>query len=195
MNILSLLLGHFNNTQPFYLYRIENSSILLFKLTDVCSFFNLPSPTELLHHSEQHQLLYRDKHQDIYITTNLLAPLAIKHNKFLLAELCKLKPTDYAAKLADSILFNLPHLECTKGKKDKSQYKLTNIELIESSLSATSGEYTVKSEPISPPPIVATPSKQQSDLMAIDSILTQGGTSAGAGSQSSNHQQTRRLSR
>lgn len=211
MNISSLLLGHFNNNinnnnnaqEPFHLHRIENTSILLFKLNDVVSFFNLPSTHEVLEKVSPTDLFYRDVHQpnDIYTTTSLLASLAIKHNKFLLAELCKLKPTDYAANLADSILANIPRLDWNKGKKDISQYKSTKIELVESSINDTAVTATVtataamavKPEPISPPPMLPSSNKQQSDPMAIDTMLSHNNGN-GAGSQPTN-QQTRRLSR
>ncbi|KAI9245955.1 hypothetical protein EDC94DRAFT_627907 [Helicostylum pulchrum] len=167
MKIQSLLLGHFQSSQAFYLYRIKNTNILLFKLTQVCSFFDLPL-TQLL--ESQSELFYRDKHDEVYLKTTSLASIAIKYNKFLLAELCKLKPTDYAANLADSILFNLSGLEHNKLKLDKTQYEDTNIELLE----ATSPIQIVKTEPV-----------LTNDPMAIDSMLTHG-----AGSQ-----KTRRLSR
>lgn len=170
MKILSLLLGHFNQTE-FYVYRIESTVVLLFKLSDVCSFFNLPSPIPLL--ESQSEPFYRDKENDIFLKSTTLATIAIKHNKFLLAELCKLKPNDYAANLADSILSNIPGLERNKIKKDETQYISTDIELLD----ATSIPI-VKSEPVSPRMLTTDP-------MAIDTMLTHG-----AGSQ-----QTRRLSR
>lgn len=172
MKILSLLLGHFNQTELFHVYRIESTVVLLFKLSDVCSFFKFASPIQIL--ESQSEPFYRDKQNDIYLKSTTLATIAIKHNKFLLAELCKLKPNDYAANLADSILSNIPGLERNKIKKDETQYIATDIELSD----ATSSIPVVKSEPVSPRMLT-------NDPMAIDTMLTHG-----AGSQ-----QTRRLSR
>lgn len=183
MNIESLLLGHFDSNKPFYVYRIKDTSTLLFKLEDVCSFFNLPHSLET-----QSVTIYVDKqqqqannHNDVYLTSTDLGTLAIKHKKFLLAELCKLKPNDYAANLAEAILCNFKRFERNTVKKDNSQYKSTGIELIESF-------GTVKSEPLSPPPLHPT-TTSTSDPMAIDTMLTHGGGGGGAGSL------TRRLSR
>ncbi|KAI7906104.1 uncharacterized protein BX663DRAFT_558664 [Cokeromyces recurvatus] len=178
MNLLSLLLGHYNNNnKPFYLYRFEHTSHLLFKFEDIAFLFNL-----------KHDLLetdsvpcYQDKQNltDIYLTTTELARLAIKHNKFLLAELCKLKPGDYAASLDESILSKLSRLNYHKSKKDDSQFTITQIQLQWAINQENSNK--VKSEPTSPPSI----STHRSDPMALDTMLI------GAGSQ----QQTRRLSR
>lgn len=172
MKILSLLLGHFNQAE-FHVYRIESTVVLLFKLSDVCSIFNLPSPIAQL--ESQSEPFYRDKDHDIYLKSSTLSTIAIKHSKFLLAELCKLKPSDYAANLADSILSNIPGLERNKIKKDETQYVPTDIELSDSAATIP----IVKSEPVSPRMMTT------SDPMAIDTMLTHG-----AGSQ-----QTRRLSR
>lgn len=171
MKILSLLLGHFNQAE-FHVYRIESTVVLLFKLSDVCSFFKLPSPIAQL--ESQSEPFYRDKQNDIYLKSSTLSTIAIKQNKFLLAELCKLKPSDYAANLADSILSNIPGLERNKIKKDETQYISTDIELSDAATIPV-----VKSEPVSPRMMTT------SDPMAIDTMLTHG-----AGSQ-----QTRRLSR
>lgn len=173
MNVVSLLLGHFHpSSKPFYLYRIESTSILLFNLTDVCHFFNLPSPLELI----ENQSYYRDKQQnDIYLPCSVLGSLAIKHKKFLLAELCKLKQNDYAANLSEAILNNIPQL---KRNGEQASYKTTDIQLVESQ---------VKKEPISPPPLNKTQSSNATDRMSIDTMLTHGGDSGS--------QLTRRLSR
>ncbi|KAI8877063.1 hypothetical protein K501DRAFT_337656, partial [Backusella circina FSU 941] len=183
MKVDSLLLGHFVNSSddrhPFYLYRLKDSTMLLFKLVDVCSFFNLPElPVSSLPAES-----YCDEQQDIYLSTPALTQVAIKHNKFLLAELCKLKPSDYAANLADSILSTMPSLECSKDFK-KNSYNETDISI--SPISPT--HHPVKSEPLSPPP-PPPPSAtnnnttiRKSDPMALDSMLTH--NTNGAGSQS-----------
>jgi hypothetical protein len=185
MKIDSLLLGHFVNScddrHPFYLYRSKDSTMLLFKLVDVCSFFNLPElPVSSLPPDS-----YCDEQQVIYLSTPALTQVAIKHNKFLLAELCKLKPSDYAANLADSILSTMPSLECSKDYK-KNNYSETDISI--SPLSPS--HHPVKSEPLSPPLPSATnnnnnspsASIRKSDPMALDSMLTH--NTNGAGSQS-----------
>jgi hypothetical protein len=177
MNLLSLLLGHYDKDQEFRLYRIVDTSTLLFKFADVASLFNLPRDLlETLTFP-----YYLDKHQstDAYITTTELASVAIKHRKFLLAELCKLKTDDYAAQLDESMLSNLPRLEYHKSKKDTSQFTATPIQLYEAS-------HKVKSEPVSPPPPLS--SSHHSDPMALDTMLI------GAGSQSK-QSSTRRMSR
>lgn len=166
MNIQSLLLGHFPLKKPFYLYRIKDTNILLFKLTQVCSFFDLPL-TQILERPSEH--VYRDKENQVYLKTTSLAPLAIKYNKFLLAELCKLNVNDYAANLADSILSNIPGLERNQHKLDSREYEATDIELLE----------------VTSPIIQLKDNTLTHDPMAIDTMLTHG-----AGSQ-----KTRRLSR
>ncbi|CEP14321.1 hypothetical protein [Parasitella parasitica] len=173
MNILSVLLGNYKKDQEFNLYKIENTDTLLFKLDDVSYLFNIDS--SLFEKTPQ----FLDKQNNIYLTTTELVQIAVQHNKFLLAELCKLKPNDYAAKLDESMLANLPRLEYNKSKKDDSQYQTTTIEL-------TSNSKLVKPEPESPPsvpppsrPALAT---HTSDPMALDHII-------------STNKQARRLSR
>ncbi|KAI9478363.1 MAG: hypothetical protein EXX96DRAFT_650690 [Benjaminiella poitrasii] len=176
MNILSLLLGHYNSNQDFHLYRFEHTSHLLFKFEDIVFLFNLQA--DLL--ETDSVPYYHDKHKpsETYLTTDELAQLAVKHNKFLLAELCKLKPGDYAASLDESILSKLSRLTYHKSKKDDTQFTMTHIQL----QMATNQENKIKSEPESPPPSIST---HRSDPMALDTMLI------GAGSQ----QQARRLSR
>ncbi|KAK4522094.1 RNA-binding protein Cwf29 [Mucor velutinosus] len=171
MNILSVLLGHYNQDQEFNLYKIENTDTLLFKLNDITHLFNLES--SLFEKTPQ----FVDKQKNTYINTTELVQIAIQHNKFLLAELCKLKPNDYVAKLDESMLANLPRLVYSKSKKDASQYQITSIEL-------TNNSKPVKSEPLSPsPPQPRLPlPTHTSDPMALDHIIT-------------SNKQARRLSR
>ncbi|KAI9312491.1 hypothetical protein BX666DRAFT_1987889 [Dichotomocladium elegans] len=107
MKVRALLLGYFFDQNPFYVYHIEGSDILLFKLADISLLFNVP-------HLPRHSFLatdvlstspdcYRDA-KDLYLSTKLLGETAVSLNKYLLAEFCKLKPNDYGAGLADSIL-------------------------------------------------------------------------------------------
>ncbi|KAI8988601.1 hypothetical protein BDF20DRAFT_911051 [Mycotypha africana] len=182
MKLLSLLLGQYNDNQEFNLYRAENSSTLLFKFADLCFLFGLAA--DLLDTS-QDATIYLDKRtSDIYVTTNDLVTLAVKHNKFLLAELCKLKISDYATHLDESILSNLPRLKYYSPKKDEGQFKASHIEVY-------NAKTKVKSEPISPrPPMIL----NASDPMALNNIMS------GSGSQQlqQNQQQlpvNRRLSR
>ncbi|KAI8978391.1 hypothetical protein BDB01DRAFT_799660 [Pilobolus umbonatus] len=128
--IHTLLLGHYittSSTRPFYLYRIGNTPLLLFKLVDIYAIFKLPQSTQAQLESLA-ESIYQDQQHQIYILTTALVTIAIKHNKFILAELCKLKLTDYSAHLADSILSNIPQLQCSTHKKDK-QYQPTDIQL------------------------------------------------------------------
>jgi hypothetical protein len=167
MKVESLLLGHFTQgakREPFQLFRLKDLSLLLFQWTDVCSFFNLP---DVQVQSLCHQLgsksntLFRDDQDKIYTSTLALISTAVKHNKFLLAELCKLKSTDYAANLANSILDALPHFE---RNKEKNEFKQVDIEL--SPMTPTLVQ--VKPEPTSPPKMS---SLRQTDPMALDSML------------------------
>lgn len=171
MNILSVLLGHYKQDQAFSLYKVENTDTLLFRLDDITYLFNLDS--SLFEKTPQ----FVDKHNNAYLTTAELVQIAIQHNKFLLAELCKLKPNDYAAKLDESMLANLPRLAYSKSKKDASQYQITSIEI-------TGSSKPVKSEPLSPPPPPSRPPlpTHTSDPMALDHIIT-------------SNKQARRLSR
>ncbi|KAI8875333.1 hypothetical protein K501DRAFT_233824 [Backusella circina FSU 941] len=170
MKVESLLLGHFiqgANREPFQVFRLKDHS-LLFQWTDVCSFFNLP---DIQVQSLSHQLgsksntLFRDDQDRIYISALALISTAVKHNKFLLAELCKLKPTDYAANLADAILDALPQFERNAEKSGTQEFnQVHHIELSP----LTPSMVHVKPEPVSPPKLPI----RQSDPMALDSMLT-----------------------
>lgn len=172
MNILFVLLGTYKKDQAFNLYRVENTDTLLFKLTDISYLFNLDF--SLFEKIPQ----FVDKKNNIYFTTTDLVQIAIQHNKFLLAELCKLKPNDYAAKLDESMLANLPRLNYNNSRKDSSQYQTTSIEL------TSSNTKPIKIEPLSPPPPPSQPTipTHTSDPMALEHII-------------SSNKQPRRLSR
>lgn len=114
MKVCALLLGYFFDKKPFYVYRIVDSDLLLFKLADISLLFSVP-------HLPQHHMLatnvlsssphcYRDS-KDLYLSTKLLGDTAVSLNKYLLAEFCKLKPNDYSAGLADSILNAISRFE------------------------------------------------------------------------------------
>ncbi|KAI7876016.1 hypothetical protein K492DRAFT_210644 [Lichtheimia hyalospora FSU 10163] len=114
MKVCALLLGYFFDKKPFYVYRIIDSDLLLFKLADISLLFSVP-------HLPQHHMLatnvlsssphcYRDS-KDLYLSTKLLGDTAVSLNKYLLAEFCKLKPNDYSAGLADSILNAISRFE------------------------------------------------------------------------------------
>lgn len=114
MKVCALLLGYFFDKKPFYVYRIVESDLLLFKLADISLLFSVP-------HLPQHHMLatnvlsssphcYRDS-KDLYVSTKLLGDTAVSLNKYLLAEFCKLKPNDYSAGLADSILNAISRFE------------------------------------------------------------------------------------
>lgn len=166
MKLHSLLLGKYNQDQDFNLYSFEDSSALLFKFADISVLFNLPT-----YSLDKEVQQYKDKYTfDTYLTTTVLAQLAIKHNKFLLAELCKLKQSDYITHLDKSILSKIAHLEYLKS--NKIEYTTTNIQVQEHL------NPIIKTEPVTPPPIPS-----NSDPMALNSLLI------GAGSQ---HQQEKR---
>lgn len=111
----ALLLGYFNDQKPLYVYRPSaDSDLLLYKLSDIALLFSLPHlphhpslAANQIAHSPQ---CYRDD-KGLYLSTQLLANTAVHLNKYLLAELCKLKPSDYAAGFADSILKTLPRFD------------------------------------------------------------------------------------
>ncbi|KAI8330002.1 hypothetical protein EDC96DRAFT_528916 [Choanephora cucurbitarum] len=176
MHLLSLLLGHYEKDKPFYLYRAEGTNTLLFRFADVVSIFNLTADRLP---SDGSYFVDRESPYDAYVTTTDLAILAIRQNKFLLAELCKLKPMDYAASLDESILSNLPRFVYHKSRKDDTQYTATHLTVVDHST------FKVKSEPKSPPPLS---NHISSDPMALNTMLI------GAGSQQQ-QQQIRRPSR
>ncbi|KAI8374862.1 hypothetical protein BD560DRAFT_446048 [Blakeslea trispora] len=164
MHLLSLLLGHYEKDRPFYLYRAEGTNTLLFKFTDVVSIFNLTADRLP---PDGSYFVDKESPYDAYVTTTDLASLAIQQNKFLLAELCKLKPVDYAASLAESILSNLPQFVYSKSRKDDAHYTATHLTVVNQSA------FKIKSEPKSPPPLS---NHTSSDPMALNTII-------GAGSQ------------
>lgn len=173
MHLLSLLLGHYEKDKPFYLYRAEGTNTLLFRFADVVSIFNLTADRLP---SDGSYFIDRESPYDAYVTTTDLAALAVRQNKFLLAELCKLKPMDYAASLDESILSNLPRFVYHQSRKDDTQYTATHLTVVDHST------FKIKSEPKSPPPLS---NHISSDPMALNTMLI------GAGSQ----QQIRRPSR
>ncbi|KAI8093420.1 uncharacterized protein BX664DRAFT_278381 [Halteromyces radiatus] len=129
MKILQLLLGYYSNRTPFYLYQIPDSTILLFKLKDITTLFNVadlachPSLNQVPHgecytsnSQQQEEDNTNNTTQHYYISAQVLARTAVALNRYRLAELCKLKPNDYAAGLADSILKNIPSFERTQNE-------------------------------------------------------------------------------
>ncbi|ORY96582.1 hypothetical protein BCR43DRAFT_524646 [Syncephalastrum racemosum] len=138
MKVRALLLGYFNDQKPLYVYRpSSDSDILLYKLSDIALLFSLPhlphhpslAPNQIAHSPQ----CYRDD-KGLYLSTQLLANTAVHLNKYLLAELCKLKPSDYAAGFADSILKTLPRFDRVKI----SDWIPMELALIQSSSSSSS---------------------------------------------------------
>jgi hypothetical protein len=103
MKVQSQLLGRYSSrNKPFILFRLPETETLLYRLSDIKPLFNLPN----INITEY----YRDQ-DDIYLDTTSLANLALEHNRYLLAELCKLRSGDYSAGLADVILETFPNFK------------------------------------------------------------------------------------
>lgn len=144
MKLLLLLLGYYSNQTPFYLYQIPDTTILLFKLSDISTLFNV---TDLAHHPSLTQVPHGECYstttaptnnnneatpedtdaaiQDYLLSAQVLSRTAVALNRYRLAELCKLKPNDYAAGLADSILKNVATFERVKDE----EFRLLDIPL------------------------------------------------------------------
>ncbi|ORZ17375.1 hypothetical protein BCR42DRAFT_351648 [Absidia repens] len=140
MKLLLLLLGYYSNRTPFYLYQIPDSTILLFKLSDITTLFNVsdlarhPSLNQVprgecytINNFAGHQNIEEFKgQQDYFLSTQVLSRTAVALNRYRLAELCKLKPNDYITGLADSILKNVATFE---RAKDGKGFHLTDLPL------------------------------------------------------------------
>ncbi|CAO3595137.1 unnamed protein product [Absidia cylindrospora] len=129
MKLLLLLLGYYSNHTPFYLYQIPDTTILLFKLSDISALFNVsdlarhPSLTQVPHgecYSINTSVGQDDddskSQQEYFLSAQVLSRTAVALNRYRLAELCKLKPNDYAAGLANSILKNVATFERAKDE-------------------------------------------------------------------------------
>ncbi|ORZ22198.1 hypothetical protein BCR42DRAFT_405698 [Absidia repens] len=124
MKLLLLLLGYYSKHTPFYLYQIPDTTILLFKLSDISALFNV---SDLARHPSLSQVPHGEcysintsigpddddskSQQEYFLSAQVLSRTAVALNRYRLAELCKLKPNDYAAGLANSILKNVATFE------------------------------------------------------------------------------------
>lgn len=176
MKLLLLLLGYYSNQTPFYLYQIPDTTILLFKLSDISTLFNV---TDLAHHPSLTQVPHGECYstttnnneaspedtdaaiQDYLLSAQVLSRTAVALNRYRLAELCKLKPNDYAAGLADSILKNVATFERVKDE----EFQLLDI-------------------PLSPVPSPVPSPKQQ---RSFDSSLNTTAATATNGSHTTKH--------
>lgn len=99
----------------------------------------------------------------------MLADLADKFNRHLLAELCKLKPNDYNLGLADAILQTFPQFKRAPKEEhiwESVQLPLENMQdVIE-----REGERAIKTEPTSPS-IHHAPQPDVRKAMALDKVL------------------------
>ncbi|KAI8343481.1 hypothetical protein BC941DRAFT_448266 [Chlamydoabsidia padenii] len=115
---------------------IPDTTILLFKLSDISTLFNV---TDLAHHPSLTQVPHGECYsttttatnnnnespqdenesttQDYLLSAQVLSRTAVALNRYRLAELCKLKPNDYGAGLADSILKNVATFERVKDEE------------------------------------------------------------------------------
>ncbi|KAI8138312.1 hypothetical protein BJV82DRAFT_583021 [Fennellomyces sp. T-0311] len=192
MKVQALLLGYFSDQKPVYVYGLRNSTTLLFKLSDISLLFGLahlpqhPSLAPNLLSNSPH--CYRD-HQDLYLTTKLVSETAISLNKYLLAEFCKLKPSDYTAGLADSILNSVPRFErvqignwipmdlpiaCSTDRIPSPPSRSTQRSTSSNNNDRKKSSPLVKTEPLSPSFVPASPGRDQNNPMAINTVLTNG---------------------
>lgn len=114
MKVRALLLGYLSERKPFYVYQLPGTEYLLYRLSNISLLFNIPQLHQ--HPSLTPAQLSRTPHcyqdsEDYFVNTKVIADAAVSLNKYMLAEFCKLKPNDYTAGLADSILNAVPLTE------------------------------------------------------------------------------------
>lgn len=166
MKVLSQLLGRYSDhNKPLILFRLPDTDILLYRLSDIKPLFNIPT---FSFKKATYKNCYRD-HEDTYLDAKVLADLAHQFNRNLLAELCKLKPNDYNVGLADAILQTFPRFKRAPKEEhiwESVQLPLENME----NVIEREGERAVKAEPVSPPSIhQAIPETR--NAMALDKVL------------------------
>ncbi|KAI9355215.1 hypothetical protein BD770DRAFT_391473 [Pilaira anomala] len=166
MKVLSQLLGIYSDHhKPFILFRLPETDILLYRLSDIKLLFNIPVFT---FKKATYKNCYKD-HEDTYLDTKVLADLAHQFNNPLLAELCKLKPNDYSIGLADAILRTFPQFKRAPKEEhiwESVQLPLENME----DVMDREGERTVKTEPTSPPSLHQLLPESR-NAMALDKVL------------------------
>jgi hypothetical protein len=166
MKVLSQLLGRYSDhNKPLILFRLPDTNILLYRLSDIKPLFNIPT---FSFKKATYKNCYRD-HEDTYLDTKVLADLAHQFNRNLLAELCKMRPSDYNVGLADAILQTFPEFKRAPKEEhiwESVQLPLENMEQVND----REGERAIKTEPISPPSInQALPDTR--NAMALDKVL------------------------
>lgn len=166
MKVLSQLLGRYSDHhKPLILFRLPESDILLYRLSDIKLLFNIPL---FSFKKATYRNCYRD-HEDTYLDTKVLADLANQFNSPLLAELSKLKPNDYSIGLADPILRTFAQFKRAPKEEyiwESVQLPLENMEhVIE-----REGEKQIKTEPASPPSLHQMLPESR-NAMALDKVL------------------------
>lgn len=162
MKVLSQLLGRYSeHNKPFILFRLPDTDVLLYRLSDIKPLFNIPT---FSFKKATYKNCFRD-HEDTYLDTNVLGDLAHQFNRHLLAELCKLKPNDYNLGLADAILQTFPQFKRAPKEEhiwESVQLPLENMEDVI--------DRTIKIEPTSPPNIHQVIPEAR-HAMALDKVL------------------------
>ncbi|KAI7891021.1 uncharacterized protein EV154DRAFT_551883 [Mucor mucedo] len=162
MKVLSQLLGRYSeHNKPFILFRLPETDVLLYRLSDIKPLFNIPT---FSFKKATYKNCFRDG-EDTYLDTNVLGDLAHQFNRHLLAELCKLKPNDYNLGLADAILQTFPQFKRAPKEEhiwESVQLPLENMEDVI--------DRTIKIEPISPPNIHQVIPEAR-NAMALDKVL------------------------
>ncbi|KAG0950637.1 hypothetical protein G6F57_001129 [Rhizopus arrhizus] len=146
MKVLSQLLGRYSkHKKPLILFRLPDTDIILYRLSDIIPLFDLP----LISFKEGHyEYCYRD-HEDTYLNTKILSNVALQHSKYVLVELCKLQPNDYQKGLADAILQAFP--EFTRAPKEEHIWESVQLPLENlDDFIEREGERAIKIEPPSP---------------------------------------------
>ncbi|KAI8070687.1 hypothetical protein BC940DRAFT_295312 [Gongronella butleri] len=164
MKVLVRLLGHYSDDEvPFNLYQVPGSALLLFRLNDLTSLFHV---ADLARHPSLTSVprgeCFRvpEAGDDYYVSTAVVAQAAVAMSRFRLAELCKLKASDYAAGLADAILNGVGELRCAKDQPfvERDLPWTPVVSPISSPKRPLPPPLTpqaapVKAEPVSPPPL------------------------------------------
>lgn len=166
MRVLSQLLGRYSdNHKPLILFRLPDTDVLFYRLSDIEPLFKLPPQS---FKQVNYKNCYRDL-EDTYLNTTVLSELAHRFNLHLLTELCKLKPNDYNLGLADAILQTFPQFKRAPKEEhiwESVQLPLENLEdVVERESHAT-----IKTEPASPPSIYQVLPESR-NAMALDKVL------------------------
>lgn len=149
MKVLSQLLGTYSkHKKPLILFRLPDTDTLFYRLSDIVPLFDLPT---ISFKEGNYENCYRD-HEDTYLNTKVLSELALKHNRYMLAELCKFKPDDYQKGLVDAILQTFP--DFTRAPKEEHIWESVQLPLENfQDVIEREGEIAIKAEPQSPPSI------------------------------------------